>query len=116
MRATASDAGHNDGMRIEILHIDECPNWQAAGRLVSEVLAELDLTWVAPEFVLIRTPDEAAAAAFAGSPTLLIDGVDVVPGTPPAPDLACRVYTTGHRLSGLPSRDSVRGAILAAAG
>lgn len=28
-------------MKINVLHIDECPNWELAGRLIEEVLTEL---------------------------------------------------------------------------
>ena len=47
--------GHNGGMKIEVLHIDECPNWEDAGKALAEVIEELGLTSVTPAFTLIRT-------------------------------------------------------------
>ena len=104
--------GHNDGMKIEVLHIDECPNWEDAGKALAEVIDELKLTNVTPTFTLIRTPKDAVEHRFAGSPTILIDGVDAVPGADPTTDLACRIYRDGPRTAGIPTRGTLRAAIL----
>lgn len=95
-------------MRVDVLHIDECPNWEQLGGLVEELLPALGAVDVHPRFVLISTPEEAAAVPFAGSPTLLIDGVDAYPGATRTTALACRVYREGKRMVPLPSRESVR--------
>lgn len=70
----------NGGMKIEVLHVDECPNRGDVGKVVAEVLDELGITEVSMTFALIHTSEDAAAHQFAGSPTILIDGVDAVPG------------------------------------
>lgn len=90
-------------MRVEVVHIDECPNWVAAGERVRGALDRVGLSDVPVEFVLVTTSEEAAESAFAGSPTILIDGVDVVPSGGQTTDLACRVYVTETGLAGLPS-------------
>lgn len=89
--------------KIEILHIDECPNWQEAEDRVRSVLAELGASNVPVETTLLSTPDEAAEVAFAGSPTILIDGADAFPSDGATNDLACRIYFTETGLAGLPS-------------
>lgn len=99
-------------MNIEVLHIDECPNWEDAGKLLSEVIDELGISETSTTFTLIRTPEEAAAHLFAGSPTILIDGVDAVPGADPSTDVACRIYRDGPRTAGIPSRETLRQAFL----
>lgn len=99
-------------MKIDILHIDACPNWEDAGRVITELIDELGIAGVEPTFTLIRTPEDAAKVAFAGSPTILIDGVDVDPGSAPTTDLACRIYRNGQRTAGLPTKDALREAIL----
>ncbi|MBS1905019.1 MAG: hypothetical protein JST33_00295 [Actinobacteria bacterium] len=91
-------------MRIEILTIDGCPNGPAAEREVRRALAELDFR-TEPAIRVIRTPAEAAATAFAGSPTVLVDGVDAVPGSAPIQDLACRVYRTPAGPTGHPTAE-----------
>lgn len=95
-------------MKVEILHIEECSNWERAGTVIEEVLSDLGATDVSPKFVLIRTPEEAEAVPFAGSPTILIDGVDPFPGGFRTTDLACRIYRDGQRMAGVPSRESLR--------
>jgi hypothetical protein len=99
-------------MRIDVLHIEDCPNWEAAGALIVEVANELGVADASPRFTLIRTAADAARVPFAGSPTVLIDGVDIVANAIPTTDLACRLYRDGERPAGVPSRDTLRRAIL----
>jgi hypothetical protein len=99
-------------MRVDVLHIEDCPNWVATGGLIVEVLHDLRVIGVAPRFTVIRTAVDAARVPFAGSPTVLIDGVDIIAGATPTTDLACRVYRDGERPAGIPARDTVRTAIL----
>jgi hypothetical protein len=89
--------------KIEILHIAECPSWRDAAARVRSVLSALEASTVAIETRLLSTPDEAAQVAFAGSPTILIDGVDAFPSEGATTDLACRIYFTGNRFAGLPT-------------
>ena len=99
-------------MKIDVLHIDNCPNWQDAGSMIVELIDELGITDVVPTFTLITSSEDAAKVPFAGSPTILIDGVDVVAGATLSTDLACRIYWDGQRTAGIPTRDSLRRAIL----
>jgi hypothetical protein len=103
-------------MNIEVLHISDCPNSQAAMRLLEEVLRE----WASParvETILVKDSAQAEALAFAGSPTILIDGKDVDPALPPPVNrgLSCRTYLVEGRLQGIPSREMMREAIRGAA-
>lgn len=100
-------------MRIEVLHIDECPNLEDARASLAEVLVELGLGHIVITFTLISSPEKAAKHRFAGSPTVLIDGFDAVPGTEPTTNLACRIYRDGQKIAGSPTKDSLRKAIRA---
>lgn len=90
-------------MRVQILHIADCPNWEKTEEDIAAVLRELDAQDVELESVLLTTPEEAAEVAFAGSPTILIDGVDAFPSSGATANLACRIYRTGGRFAGSPS-------------
>ena len=90
-------------MKVEILHIDECPNWEEAGRLVRAALDEVARSDVTVDYRLLSSSEEAADVWFAGSPTILIDGADAFPSEGRTTDLACRVYHTDHGLAGLPT-------------
>ncbi|AMB60519.1 alkylmercury lyase [Microterricola viridarii] len=102
-------------MRIELLHIDGCPNTGPAESRLREAVASAGLDGVAEVGTrLLSTPDDAGAAFFAGSPTFLLDGADLFPGADRTTDLACRVYPTDAGLAGAPTVDQLRAALLAA--
>ncbi|MDQ4214476.1 thioredoxin family protein [Microbacterium capsulatum] len=102
-------------MRIEILTIEDCPNSPAAEREVRRALDDLGIR-ADPVVRVIRTPEEAAATAFAGSPTILVDGVDAIAGSAPITDLACRVYLTPAGPAGAPTAEMLIPAIRASRG
>lgn len=98
-------------MQVEVLHIDECPNWVAVGSRLRDALDAAGLTNVKVEYHLLSTPDDAAQVPFAGSPTILIDGEDAFPGGERTTELACRMYHTGISFAGLPSADQIAAAV-----
>jgi len=90
-------------MRIEILHINECPNWVEAGTRVKAALTRLERGDVEVGYRLLSDSAEAAAVPFAGSPTILVDGVDLFPTEGRTDDLACRIYRTETGFAGVPT-------------
>lgn len=98
-------------MRVQILHIDECPNWKVAGLRTRAALDALGLDAVPLEYVLIQTEQEAIQTGFAGSPTIVADGTDLFPSTGATADLACRVYVTDTGLGGAPSQTQLEHAL-----
>lgn len=102
----------DDGLvKVEILHIDACPSWENAGARVRDALDAAGLEDVAIEFRRLQTPADAASVTFAGSPTILVDGVDLFPGERTL-ELACRVYPTPQGLSGTPTTEQLTEAIV----
>jgi len=65
----------------------------------------------------VETDDDAHAAGFVGSPTILIDGKDLVPAADGEPiGLSCRVYRRRDgRVSPVPDPDDLRDALRRAA-
>ncbi|MEN2738928.1 hypothetical protein ABCS02_14150 [Microbacterium sp. X-17] len=98
-------------MRVRVLHIDECSNWEEAGTRTRQALDAIGLTDVPVEYVLIRTAGEAEDAGFAGSPTITVDGEDLFPSGGRTTDLACRVYLTDTGLAGAPTRTQLERAL-----
>ena len=96
-----------------MLHIEDCPNWREAGARATRALASLGRPDVVT-YRLLRAPEEAAHTAFAGSPTLALDGADLFPSDGGTDDLACRVYVTPWGLAGLPTEDQIVDALEAA--
>jgi hypothetical protein len=99
-------------VNIEVRHIDECPNWESVGTVLNELIAEFELDDLTPSFTLMRTPKDAAKHRFAGSPTILIDGIDLVPNVQSTAELACRVYHYGTRMVGAPTKTMLKAGLL----
>jgi hypothetical protein len=88
-------------MRIEILYVPGCPNYQPAFERLQAVLASES---VRDEIrgVPVSTEGQAKALQFPGSPTIRVNGKDVEADQTNAPGLACRLYAN---LSGVPSEE-----------
>ena len=97
-------------MKVELLHIVDCPNTAIAEAHARAALDVLGLTDVRVELVTIRTAAEAAHTRFGGSPTILVDGVDLFPTTPVS-SLACRIYATGSGFAGVPRQEQIEAAL-----
>jgi hypothetical protein len=97
---------------VELLFWDGCPSHPRALADLRAALADAGLD---PDAVDVRRVDDDDAArreAFTGSPTIRIDGRDVVdPGDEPVM-LACRIYhRRDGRISPVPDPDDLRDAL-----
>ena len=78
-------------MTIEIRYFEGCPSFDATREMVERIAREWDAQVVLVD--VERSPD-AIADGFRGSPTVLVDGVDIDPDERPADgrDLCCRRF------------------------
>ena len=90
-------------MRIRLLHIDECPNWADAEVRLRAALNELGLSDTPVAVELLATPEDTIGTAFAGSPTIEVDGTDLFPSD----GATNRVYRTPTGLAGLPTQEQI---------
>jgi hypothetical protein len=103
-------------MTIELLWWEGCPSHPDAladlERILSEEGVDADVTRVE-----IEDDEQARRERFPGSPTIRIDGEDVVPPAQGEPfSLTCRVYRTRDgRISPIPDPEDVRAALRRAA-
>jgi hypothetical protein len=100
-------------VKVELLWWEGCPSTERALDAVREALTELGLDETLVSMREIQTDEDAQDARFLGSPTILIDGEDIVPA---AADehigLSCRVYRRRDgRISPLPDPDDLREAL-----
>jgi hypothetical protein len=95
-------------MRIELLYIEDCPNWKTADTRLLTVAAERGLH---VQHRLVSTPQDAEALAFRGSPTVLVDGRDPFAQGDKAFGLSCRLYDTPDGPAGSPTLDQLRAAL-----
>ena len=94
-------------MKVEILYFDGCPNWEETADRVRAAASLIGQSDIEIGHRLISSDAEAAASAFAGSPTILVDGVDAFDDAVQLTELACRVYSTDRGLAGLPTVDQL---------
>lgn len=102
-------------MTVTIQYLPGCPNLDLARRHVEDALRVLG--GAGPRVVLqqIDDPRRAEAEGFAGSPTVLIGGVDPF-ARPSEGGFACRGYPTADGLKGAPSVEQIVTAVRQRAG
>ena len=100
-------------MTIEVLHWEGCPSLDETLGLLDSVLRERGLD-AEIHVRHVATQEEADAAGFHGSPTVLVDGRDVDPlgASTQRVALACRIYhLPDGRVSPVPSRTMLEEAL-----
>lgn len=96
-------------MEVKLLYFDDCPNWKKADTHLRVLASEIPDLVIARH--LVETPEEAERVGFRGSPSILVDGVDIF-ADPDAPvGLSCRVYRTPEGSAGSPTLDQLREAL-----
>jgi hypothetical protein len=63
-------------IHVEVLHTPDCPDWQAVRQRI-ELLAYREGIAMSVIATRVDTPEQAASLRFHGSPTVLVEGVDV---------------------------------------
>jgi hypothetical protein len=85
-------------MRLQILHVADCPGAEALDGLLGPLLAARPDIWVTRQ--VVTTDDEAGRLGMTGSPTILADGRDLFSLSGPAavaflPSLPRRARASG---------------------
>ena len=104
-------------MNVELLWWEGCPSTERALAAVRDALTDLGLEAVEVRTREIKDDGDAVQTGFIGSPTILIDGVDLVPAAADEQiGLSCRVYRRRDgRVSPIPDPDDLREALRGAA-
>jgi hypothetical protein len=99
-------------MKVELLWWDGCPSYPETRADLREAL-DAEGVEAEIEMVEIESDDQARRERFPGSPTIRIDGEDVLPPPEAEPySLTCRVYRRRDgRPSPTPDPDDLREAI-----
>ena len=100
-------------MRVELLWWEGCPSYPRALFELQELLREEGLDGAAIEQRHVASHEQAERERFPGSPTIRIDGEDVIPPGEGEPlGLSCRVYRLRDgRPSPTPDREDLREAL-----
>lgn len=86
---------------ITVRYFTSCPNWRIADQRIHAAVGDRDDVRI--DYQLVETPEQAATLGFAGSPTILIDGIDLFAEPDQPTGLSCRVYRTPDGLAGSPT-------------
>jgi hypothetical protein len=108
-------------LHVELVYDPECPNVDAARRVLARVLRGAGLPAVWTEW---RTDDPTCPESHLGygSPTVLVNGDDVAPGPHPwaraerGDGPRCRIYREGSTVSRAPPEQRVAEAVQAVLG
>ena len=104
---SSAPSGCSIKWRIELLWWEGCPSRADAAALLTGVLEELGRHEVVVVEREVRTPADAAALGFPGSPTFQVGSADLFPSDA-VPSLGCRVYRTDDdRPAPLPDREQL---------
>lgn len=96
---------------VELLAVEDCPHLEAALRDLEGVLGS-GIIEVPVQVIFISSRDDAEFLEFRGSPTIRINGDDVVPQPELPIALACRIYRDADgRPRGSPPIESIRAAV-----
>ena len=99
-------------MKVEVLYFDGCPTYVTAVKTLRAVLAEEGVE-AEVQLIAVNSDEEAGRLHFPGSPTIRVDGKDLFPVAGREEwRLGCRVYATPQGLSGSPTAEMLREALL----
>jgi hypothetical protein len=88
---------------VVVQYFEGCAGWQTATDRLREALRRVGLGDHEIRFQNVETPEQAARLGFAGSPTILFNGVDLFADANPSAGYACRIYRTERGAEGAPS-------------
>ncbi len=98
-------------LRVELLVVQDCPHLEQARRDLETVLGR-GIIEVPIQLIFVGSLDDAEFLGFQGSPTIRVNGDDVVPASELPVALACRVYRDAEgRPVGSPPIESIKAAV-----
>ncbi len=98
-------------LRVELLALEDCPHLEGARRDLEAVLRK-GIIEVPIQLIFVTGPEDAEFLHFQGSPTIRINGDDVVPQPDLPVAMGCRIYRDAEgRMQGWPPIEAIRAAV-----
>ena len=100
-------------LRVELLAVEDCPHLEQARRDLESVLRR-GIIETPIQVIFVSSQDDAEFLGFQGSPTIRIQGEDVVPQPELPVALTCRIYRDAYgRPFGSPPIEAIAVAVSA---
>jgi len=96
---------------VELLLVADCPHEAAAIDAIRHALDDIGLLGAPFKTRTVTSQQQADALGFTGSPTILINGIDLFAQPRLPPSLACRLYPTLDGPAAVPSLPELRRAL-----
>ena len=93
-------------MHVELLYFQGCPNWLEVRSTLEELNSETEFTLQLTE---VPTPEAAKEIGFLGSPSIRVDGNDVLTTGQEQVGYACRLY---EGATNIPSKAALKQALI----
>jgi hypothetical protein len=98
-------------LRVELLAVEDCPHLEQARRDLENVLRK-GIIETPIQLIFVAGQEDADFLGFQGSPTIRIQGEDVVPQPELPVGLTCRIYRDADgRPTGSPPIEAIRAAV-----
>lgn len=111
----AVETTHRGSLSIDFLYSEDCPSHERALALVRDVLSAEGLENPLIAIRRIDSEEQAQRYAFPGSPTIRVNGADIVDASNLQIGLSCRAYRQDDgRISPLPPRSAIVQAVRSA--
>jgi hypothetical protein len=100
---------------IEFQYFNGCPHARDTLRNLREVIAEMGIGEDELHIIKVTSPEFAQKMKFQGSPTILINGIDIYMGLQPEGfSYSCRVYEFEGRQTGVIPKEFIRSKLVLA--
>ncbi len=93
---------------LRLMYFDDCPNWRLADARLKEALDSVGADPSSVVYVRVTSAEQADAAGFRGSPTILMDGSDPFADGEAPTGLSCRIYRTPLGVEPAPTVEQLR--------
>jgi hypothetical protein len=98
-------------LRVELLAVEDCPHLEQARRDLESILRK-GIIETPIQLIFVASQEDAEFLGFQGSPTIRIQGEDVVPQPELPVALACRIYVDADgRRRGSPPIEAIAAAV-----
>jgi hypothetical protein len=98
-------------LRVELLAVEDCPHLEQARRNLDAVLRQ-GIIEVPIQLIIVTSQDDAEFLGFQGSPTIRVNGQDVVPQPDLPIALGCRLYRGADgKIVGSPPIEAIQAAV-----